>query len=172
MIMSEILVIVIIAVLLWFAFSQGRWQQPKSKLADKQTLKAYEKRKSIFVNAAEQALFSALLRCRPSGYHIFTKVRLEDILGVKAAVKDQKRRWQYRGRIKSRHVDFLICDHRGNFMCAIELDGSAHNNAEAEMVDGFKDAIFASAGLALYRVKTGSDFDGFSQQLWAKINPN
>jgi len=97
------------------------------------------------------------------------KVRLEDILRVKRAIKDTRLRWQYRGRIKSRHVDFVICDGRGRVIYAIELDGRSHMADEAKMVDGFKDAIFKHAGIPLLRTKTGADFNFFSQTLWQDI---
>ena len=106
------------------------------------------------------------------GYYVFPKVRLEDVLTVKKSIKDNKLRWSYRGRIKSRHVDFVVCDAGGNFICAIELDGTSHRSKKSKIADEFKDGIFANASLALYRVKTGSDFDTFSQELWLKIKPN
>lgn len=142
---------------------------PKSKPADARTIKAYKTRHNLFAGSAERALFSALIKDAPDGYHVFSKVRLEDIIGVKPQ-KDLRLHWQYRGRIKSRHVDFLICDKGGQFICAIELDGPSHNTREAEMIDGFKDAVFSHVGLKLYRVQVGTNFERFAQNLWAQIS--
>lgn len=150
-------------------YGRKAWETPKSTQADAQALRAYETRPSIFVNTAERVFFKTLLRHMPHGYHVFAKVRLEDILTVRHDIKLDKARWQYRGRIKSRHVDFAICNAQGEYVCAIELDGDAHHNAEAEMVDNFKNTIFHHAGLSLYRVKTGQDFDVFSRKMWEKI---
>lgn len=168
----EIGIVVLICGILAIAYSvfgRGTWQAPKSTQADAQAMQAYEARANIFVNGAEQALFNALLRHKLQGYHVFTKVRLEDILQVRTSIKDAREKWQYRGRIKSRHVDFLICDRGGAYVCAIELDGAAHHNAEAQMTDDFKDTIFLHAQLPLYRVRTGEDFSQYSQALWTKI---
>lgn len=150
-------------------YGRGTWQAPKSTQADAQAVRAYETRLSIFVNTAEQVFFKTLLRHMPHGYHVFAKVRLEDILTVRHDIKPAKARWQYRGRIKSRHVDFAVCNAQGRYVCAIELDGNAHHTTEAEMVDNFKNAIFHHAGLPLYRVKVGQDFDAFSRKMWEKI---
>jgi len=150
---------------------RAKWQDPKTTRADTQTLKAYEARESLFVNAPEQALFTALLRHKRAGFHIMAKVRLEDILSVNRDIKDARLRWQYRGRIKSRHVDFAICDGRGRIVWAIELDGRSHLGQEAIMVDEFKNMIFKHAGIILLRTKTGSDFNFFAQTLWKEHKP-
>lgn len=147
-------------------YGKGTWQAPKSTQADAQTLRAYETRPSIFVNTAERVFFKTLLRHMPHGYHVFAKVRLEDILTVRQDIKIPKLRWQYRGRIKSRHVDFAICNAQGEYVCVIELDGGSHQNTDAEMVDNFKNAIFHHAHLPLYRVQVGQDFDAFSRKMW------
>ncbi len=170
----EYIVIILICAFLGIGFflNQPNWQDPKSTQADAQTLQAYEARPSLFVNASERALFSALIRHKPDKYFVMSKVRLEDILQVKGAIKHGRLRWQYRGRIKSRHVDFIICDAEGRFLCALELDGKSHKRDVAEMVDGFKDAIFQYAGLSLLRVQTGVNFDQFSKALWQKIEEN
>ena len=170
--MVDILLVLGLCLILWLALRGGSWQRPRSTKADKNALRAYEARENLFVNGAETAFFAALNRHKPAGYHVFSKVRLEDILQVRTDIQNRQARWKYRGRIKSRHVDFLICRTGGAFICAIELDGSAHRGREAHMVDQFKDEIFANAGLKLLRVKTGDDFGAFSRALWAKINRN
>ncbi len=165
----EIVVVILVCALLVFGFLLRRpnWQDPGSTQADAQALQAYEARPSLFVNGSERALFAALIRHKPGGYHVMTKVRLEDILRVSGDIKDGHLRWQYRGRIKSRHVDFIICDAGGRVLCAVELDGNSHRSDEAKMVDGFKDCIFKHAGLRLSRIKTGVNFDQYAQNLWS-----
>ena len=98
-----------------------------------------------------------------------SKVRLEDILGVRDEIKDGRLRWRYRLRIKSRHVDFALCNDDGHILCAIELDGTAHNSDEAKMVDGFKDAIFKNAGLPLIRLTTDQDLNRAARTIWSKM---
>ncbi len=167
----EIIGIICVAVLLLLGFlwRPTKWQDPKSTQADADALQAYEARESLFVNRSELVLFAALTRHKPDGFHIMVKVRLEDILSVRRDIKDKRLRWQYRGRVKSRHVDYVICDGAGAVLCALELDGTSHRNGEAEMVDGFKDAIFKNAGLRLLRIHTGANFDEFAQKLWQRI---
>jgi len=164
-------VIIVVSILLVFGFSlrRSKWQDPQNTYADADTVRAYTARESLFVNRPELALFTALNRHKPGGSHVMAKVRLEDILRVDHAVKDGRLRWQYRGRIKSRHVDFVLCDAAGRFLCALELDGNSHENAEAKMVDGFKDAIFKHAGLKLLRVNTGDNFDFVSRNIWQGV---
>ena len=163
--MSEIAIIAGIILIVLILLRFRTWKQPSSKPFNSTTLKAYSVRENLFVNAPEQALFHMLVRHAPQDWHIFSKVRLEDILSVKEAIREPRLRWQYRGRIKSRHVDFLICHIQGGFLCAIELDGSAHVGAQAQQNDRFKDEIFKRAGLPLFRIKTGEDFGQFAQKL-------
>lgn len=162
----EIIIVLILCVFLAYFVFTPKWQAPTTRPADKKTMRAYETRTNIFVNAGESAFFYALIRHMPNGYHVFTKVRLEDILRVRTDIKDQKLKWQYRGRIKSRHVDFVICKSGGEFVCAIELDGTSHQTENAQLSDTFKNAIFKNAGLPLHRVLMGTDFDVFSREFW------
>ena len=168
--MIEVFIVLLLCSVLAFVFLKQGWQTPRSTQANQKTLRAYERRQSIFVNGAELAFFKALDRYKPSAFHIFTKVRLEDILKVRSGIKDKQKHWQYRGRIKSRHMDYVICDGKGRFICAIELDGSSHRTGQTDMTDRFKDSIFRHAGLTLYRVKTGEDFSAWAAHMWAEIN--
>ncbi|MCF6274785.1 MAG: DUF2726 domain-containing protein [Robiginitomaculum sp.] len=167
----ELIVIILICGLLvaGFFLRRPKWQDPKSTKADKAALFAYEARQSLFVNRSELALFAALNRYKRDGFHVMAKVRLEDILQVCGNLSDKRLRWQYRGRIKSRHVDFVLCDNAGRFLCAVELDGSSHKGDEAQMVDEFKDAIFKNAGILLVRINTGDDFGQFSRNVWKQF---
>ena len=76
--------------------------------------------------------------------------------------------WTLRGRVKSRHVDYLITDINGRPAAAIELDGSSHNK-EALAADMLKDGIFESTGLPLIRVSTQSDFNHAAKRIINQI---
>lgn len=167
----EVLGIIFVCILLVFGFllHRPKWQDPRSTQADVATLQSYQLRQSLFVNRSELALFAALNRYKPDGLHVMTKVRLEDILRVRHSEKEGRLRWQYRARIKSRHVDFVLCDASGRFLCAIELDGRSHANTEAKMLDNFKNAIFGHAGLKLLRIKIGDDFEHVSRNIWRQL---
>lgn len=91
-----------------------------------------------------------------SKYHIRVcpKVRMEDFIDVTT----EKYRMKYRGHIKSRHVDFLLCDLHYNLLCAVELDDNSHNTAVAAKTDALKNRIYKSINLRLFRVKVSGDW--------------
>lgn len=108
----------------------------------------------------ESAFYNILkYKCDLNSFTVCPKVRLEDFINVRNIREKQS----YRGRIKSRHVDFLICDRYLNPLCGIELDDSSHNSWKAQKADNFKNELYSAIGLKLYRVSTGSNFE-------AKIN--
>ncbi len=121
-------------------------------------LQAFERAPSLWVNPAEAALFDLLCRHMPPGFHVHGKVRLEDIIRVKRGLPEQ-RRWAARGRVKSRHVDYLITNSRGVPVMAIELDGRSHNPQNPSEADKVKTALFKAAGLPLRRILVGENFD-------------
>lgn len=86
--------------------------------------------------------------------NICPKVRLEDI----AEVTDKTKLSKYRGYIKSRHVDFIICDYNLYPLFAIELDDYSHNTIKAQNIDEFKNKLFSTIGLPLYRIIVGSNY--------------
>lgn len=94
-------------------------------------------------------------KCDFADLIICPKVRLEDFINVRNIREKQS----YRGRIKSRHVDFLICDREMKPLCGIELDDSSHNSWKAQKADKFKNDLYKAIGLTLYRVPTGSNFE-------------
>ena len=85
---------------------------------------------------------------------ICPKVRMEDFIKVTA----KKNYARYRGYIKSRHIDFILCDNDLNMLCGIELDDSSHNTEQAQKIDKFKNNTFKAIGIPLYRVKTSSNY--------------
>ncbi len=86
---------------------------------------------------------------------ICPKVRMEDFIKVTA----KKNYARYRGYIKSRHVDFIICDNDLNILCGIELDDSSHNTEKAQEIDKFKNNTFKAIEIPLYRIKTSSNYN-------------
>lgn len=92
-------------------------------------------------------------KCDAANLLICPKVRLEDFINVTA-----RERMKYRGYIKSRHVDFLICDSALHILAALELDDPSHSSAKAQQTDNFKNQLYASIGLPLFRIPTGQDY--------------
>lgn len=72
---------------------------------------------------------------------ICPKVRVADIVSIKKGTKD----WQkWFNKIRSKHVDFLLCDYDMNIVLIIELDDSSHETECAKKNDALKNAIFGS----------------------------
>lgn len=122
---------------------------------------AKEKKKEVYVHGkyqkhmiltkTEQTFFDVLYsKCKEKEILIFPKVRLEDFIKVVATENYNG----YRNRIKSRHIDFLLCDRNLNIIAAIELDDPSHNTEQAAMVDKFKNNLYNTVGIRLYRIKT------------------
>lgn len=166
--MIEILFIIgVVAALCLLSFRDKGFKPPKTAPSDARTYNAYERAESLFVNQSERAFFHALRRILPSEYHLHSKVRLEDIVRVKTAIKGQAH-WHLRGRVKSRHVDYLITDIDGVPRAAIELDGSSHNK-DTMNADVLKDGIFEAVGLPLIRVRTGANYSQAARRILSQI---
>lgn len=155
---EAIFILLVIAALgLWF-FVRPKFETPKTLPSDQRTYKQFAAASSVFVNTSEMAFFHALRRDLPENFHVLSKVRLEDIIGVKPSIKNPEARWKLRARVKSRHVDFLVIDKIGTPLVAIELDGSVHSSQEAFHADTLKNGLFSTVGIPLVRVQTGRDY--------------
>lgn len=164
---ETLFIIGILAALCILIFRDKGFTPPKTAVSDAKTYAAFERADSLFVNRSELAFFHSLHRALPGEYHLHSKVRLEDIVRVKRAITGQAR-WYLRGRVKSRHVDYLITDGQGVPKAAIELDGSSHNKAAAN-ADALKNGIFSFVGIPLIRVRTGEDFEGAVHEILARL---
>lgn len=90
-----------------------------------------------------------------NGFLICPKVRMEDFLAVSA--KSEKGRQSWRGKVKSRHIDFIICDRNLNMLAGIELDDNSHKyNEDTIKSDRFKNAVFAAIKIPLYRIQANN----------------
>jgi hypothetical protein len=95
--------------------------------------------------------------CDEGSLTIFSKVRLEDLVYVSHSVFEQ---WRWRGYIRSRHIDFVLCDKNSTkILCAVELDDWHHGSFRAQEIDERKDKICKDAGLPLIRVKVKNYYD-------------
>lgn len=101
---------------------------------------------------AERAFFAVLQRALAPDYHIFAKVRLADIIVVKAGLSNQRRCAAF-NRISAKHADFVACDPRTfRIVGVIELDDSSHRAARRQQRDQFMDAALAAASVPILRV--------------------
>lgn len=110
----------------------------------------------LLLTKSEYTFFKALQKILDNDkYIICPKVRLEDFIDV----TDKQEIFKYRGYIKSRHVDFLICDNNLHILFAIELDDKTHNSEKAKNTDEFKNKLFEKIGIKLYRIKTEDNYE-------------
>lgn len=81
---------------------------------------------------------------------ICPKVRVADIVSIKKGTRD----WQkWFNKIRSKHVDFLLCDYDMNIVLIIELDDRSHETERAKKNDALKNAIFGDRLLRIRSLK-------------------
>ena len=153
----------------YFLRGDGVFTAPEVSPLAKDDLRAFEGAPSLWVNGAEAAMFAALCRHMPPGFHVHGKVRLEDIIRVRRGLPE-KLRWAARGRVKSRHVDYVITTQKGRPVLAIELDGRAHNPKTPSEADKVKTALFRAAKIPLRRILVGEDFDLIAATIGGELN--
>ncbi|MDB5044873.1 MAG: hypothetical protein JWQ08_923 [Deinococcus sp.] len=129
------------------------------------------KLKGYFFSQSEHTFFHTLEGALPQGFRAFPNVRLNDLFLITAP---QHQRQGTYARLRDKHVDFLIVslpDFRP--VCAIELDGASHDQAQQQYRDAVKDVAFRSAGLPLLRLRAEGNhtrqsilklLDGYIQQ--------
>ncbi len=144
----SLLIVLCIVFLLWverryFSFL------PKSKIS---RVSKYRVRPTI-MNRSEYQFYLELKRQLPANLHLFSKMRLIDILEPYDAS------YGSRNKIWIKHIDFLICDRYLKPVMAIELNGASHRAQARIDRDRFVSAIFEQAGLPLIFVSVGTDFE-------------
>lgn len=164
-----LLILVGICLLIYLARGRGGFSAPQVSPISKSDLRAFEPAPSLWVNTPEAVLFGILCRHMPTGFHVHGKVRLEDIIRVKRGLPEALR-WAARGRVKSRHVDFLITDGKGKPVMAIELDGRSHNARNPSEADMVKTALFDAAGIPLQRILVGENFALIAAKIGKMLN--
>lgn len=113
------------------------------------------KKKRYFFSVAELKFFEVLKEVIGDNYYIFPKVRVCDIVN-----SEDKNNYSQFNRIKSKHVDFLICTKDPiASKIIIELDDSSHNHKSRIKRDKFIDEVFASSEIPIIHVKVKSFYD-------------
>lgn len=117
------------------------------------------RKKERVMNESEQALFINLQQVLGGEYVVLSKVRIEDFVEVKKNQLSSNEEYGARGRIKSRHVDFLICDRATTKpLLAIELDGKSHSDLRRQDRDNFIDELYKSINLPVEHIPVGGNF--------------
>ncbi len=111
------------------------------------------RRKDYLLSIAERNFYEVLNKIsEENNFLLFAKVRLEDLLWLPSGLSWSER-LSFRGRIKSRHIDFVICD-RENIrpLLAVELDDSSHEREDRKERDENIDHILHDAGLPILHI--------------------
>lgn len=137
-------------------------EQPKPK--ERQSLDGKYKSK-LLLTKTEYSFYNILKqKCDEKNLLICPKVRLEDFIQTTAQEK-----MKYRGYIKSRHIDFLICDSKLHIIAALELDDKSHNEKKAQEIDDFKNELYKVIDIPLYRIKTTDTYTEKIEEMLLKI---
>ncbi len=130
--------IVLLAAILW------------TMLARRRDLFPYEPRDSLMTDS-ELQFFEILEQAVAYQYRIYSKVRLEDIIQVRAGT-DHRTAFAARNRIKSRHLDFVLCDPETlEIIASIELDDRSHERPDRIERDEFVDEALRVCGIPCIR---------------------
>ena len=106
-------------------------------------------RKQFLLSKPEKYFYN-ILREVFGNYTILAKVRLADLVEANRSHP----RWQSNfNRIKSKHIDFVICDAWLCPLVAVELDGSSHQRIDREQRDVLVDRILKEASLEIVHVE-------------------
>ena len=107
------------------------------------------KSRNALMSPGELKFFRALEGALGGSFRVFSKVRLADIVQP-AMASDQNAKYAAFGVIKSKHVDFVICDPETlEFRLVVELDDKSHERADRAERDQKVDEIMAQAGIPI-----------------------
>lgn len=113
-------------------------------------------RNERFLSPAESSFLAALRVAVAEEYEIFAKVRLLDVLSVKAG----EGRQAAFNRVQAKHLDFLLCDRMTSRpVLALELDDSSHQRPERRVRDAFLEEALEVIGLPALRCPVTRGYD-------------
>ena len=114
-------------------------------------------KKDYLLSAAERSFFEVLLHTLGTEFHVFCKVRMEDIVRLP---KGTANRQAWVNKVRQKHVDFLLCGRQKvGPVLVIELDDASHERESARERDAVKDEILTKAGFPILRVKAQRAYD-------------
>jgi hypothetical protein len=125
-------------------------------------------RRKYLLTKSEKSFYGVLRRILGDCY-IFAKVRLADL--VEADERHLLRKSNF-DHIKSKHIDFVICDGALSPLIAVELDDSSHQRPDRVARDRDVNRILEIAQLPLLRVPVRKVYDEveITKQLLAMLH--
>ncbi len=126
-------------------------------------------RRQYLLTRAEKGFYN-ILREVVAPHAVLAKVRLADL--VEADERHLLRRSNF-DHIKSKHIDFVICDRALSPIIAVELDDSSHQRPDRVARDRDVNRIIEIASLPLLRVPVRRAYDAvdIAKQLLATLRP-
>ena len=128
------------------------WRREKEGKAE-----PYELQETLF-SPAERAFLGVLDLAVGDQARVFAKVRVADVLTPQARLG--KGKWQQAfDIISAKRFDYLLCHPTDlSFLCAVELDDSAHRHQKRKVRDLFLKSACDSAGLPLLQIPASSHY--------------
>lgn len=122
--------------------------------------KIYPYERTLLLTKREWEFYKRLKKITDKyNLHILSKVRMEDVIKVKKGLPYSETQ-SARGRIKSRHIDFIIAEPEYlQVLIAIELDDNSHKYKKAKESDTFKNDVFNAVGLPYIRTYGYDDIE-------------
>jgi very-short-patch-repair endonuclease len=111
----------------------------------------YEKESALF-SPAERSFLGALDQAIGDEFRIMGKVRLGDVVKVKAGLEKGQRQAAF-NKIQSKHLDFVACDPADlSVQFVVELDDKSHERQDRQSRDMFVDEALRAAGIPIIHV--------------------
>ena len=108
----------------------------------------YEREQALFT-PAERSFLGVLDQAVGQQFRIMGKVRLADIVKVKAGLDNTSRQRAF-NRIQSKHVDFVACDPGDlSVQFVVELDDKSHARPDRRDRDALIDQVLQAAGIPI-----------------------
>lgn len=154
------IVILIIVIFILYFISRSTNNSPSDD--SQQTLHSNEYSNNYYktrILTDTEADFYPVLKTIADRYSffLFSKVRFADI--VRAKGSDNKEYMKYFGKIKSKHLDFVLCDAAFNTVAVIELDDKTHSKKRNHENDLVKNGILEAVGIPIVRVFVSFNYD-------------
>ena len=122
--------------------------EPEAEEVKKDELMPYTAAKLL--TRREYAFFKALQPiAKKYNLMICPKIRLADLVAVPEVTKERK----WFNYIKSKHVDFTLCDMDLRVKLVIELDDSTHDRPDRQTRDDFIDRVFQQINIKLLHIR-------------------
>lgn len=119
----------------------------------------YEKSPSVLTDG-EKAFYPVLVEAVTDRNVVFPKVRLADVVHLRAKPRSNSSYWEAFNRISQRHVDFVIADAKSlQTVLIVELDDKTHLNPKQAKKDAFLNSILQGAGIPIARVKASRSYN-------------